>query len=150
MPVPATLHTRIDDLSDEDAARYLRVVAEGVDANAPPDPEAVRPALEEQVDGSPSGGGAPSEGEVARAALHVLAETPPHGERLEALLDGPDPKTFDFGTSAFIGTAAIVVLMTQVEFEASDDGAWHLRIHKPSASDDLIQALIERIVRYGE
>jgi len=147
MPTPATLHPRIDDLSDDDAARYLRLVAEGVNADAPPEPQAVRSALEAEVDEVPSGTETPSEGEVARAALHVLAETPPHGERLQALLDGPEPETFDLGTSAFVGTAAIVVLMTQVEFEAAEDSGWHVKIEKPSASEDLIRALVELILR---
>lgn len=149
MSIPLTLHDRIDHLSDEGAAQYLRVLAESLSDDAPA-PQAVRPAMEEQFDGRPSGSEAPSEGEVARAALHVLAEAPPHGERLQALLDGPKPETFDLGTSVAIGTLAVVVLQTQVELEASDDGGWHLRVEKPSASEDLIQSLAELLLRTPE
>jgi hypothetical protein len=143
MSIPPTLHDRIDHLSDEGAAQYLRVLAESLSDDAPA-PQAVRPAMEEQFDGRPSGSEAP------RAALHVLAEAPPHGERLQALLDGPKPETFDLGTSVAIGTLAVVVLQTQVELEASDDGGWHLRVEKPSASEDLIQSLAELLLRTPE
>jgi hypothetical protein len=142
--LPSALHDRIDELSDTESIRLLRIVVQGVDAEPPASLQDLRPALAQKSTVKASSASA-GEGEVARAALHVLAETPPHGERIQAVLDAPDLQTFDLGATVAIITAAVIVLQLNVEFERDGTGAWRFQLAKPTASEELIQSLIDAL-----
>lgn len=142
--MPPSLHSRINTLSDAPAARLLRVVVEGVEGTGdepPKTPDAVQASAPETA--TPAG-----EGEVARAALHVLVETPPHGDRIAAMMDAPETPSFDLGSSIALFTAAVIVLQLHVNIERNEDGAWSFKMKKPSASEDLIKTLIDAVQRF--
>ena len=143
--MPPSLHSHIHTLPDARAARLLRAAVQGVEGTGgepPKMPDAVRDASASET-ATPAG-----KGEVARAALHVLAETPPHGERIAAMLDAPETRSFDLGSSIALFTAAVVVLQLHVNIERSEDGAWSFQMKKPSASEDLIKTLIDAVQRF--
>lgn len=89
------------------------------------------------------------EGDLARAALLVLAEDPRHGEAISALVSGPGARSFALGETVAVLTAALVALQTRVKFSRDKDGKFTLLIEKAAASDGLLKALAEKLLSFA-
>ena len=80
-----------------------------------------------------------SDGDLARAALAVLAEDPQNHEMLQAQIDGPQAQQMGTLATIAIVTAALVVLQSRIKFERKD-GKTTIIIDKPSMkSPDLLK-----------
>ncbi len=92
--------------------------------------------------------GGVTDGDLARAALQVLACEPKLATRIDDLARGPKPDqmAIDFVTGVVVVTLAIAVLKTGVSFKVDSTGKWSLKIDKEALSDELMKILIEKIL----
>lgn len=90
----------------------------------------------------------PSEGDLARQALTVLAEDPQYREALRAQLKNPSPERFVVVESVAVVTAALVVLQTHVKFERGKDGRISLKVEKKPTSDSLLKPLVQQLLAF--
>jgi hypothetical protein len=102
-----------------------------------------------EVDELPST--SPTEGELARQALLVLAEDPRYTEAIGALIAAPPDTEKFLGVveSVLLATAVIVVLQTRVRIERDKDGRWNFEIDKPTTSDALLKDLVRRLLAFA-
>jgi hypothetical protein len=140
---------QIASLDDAAALRLLSAVArprlragDVETALTPEIGEALRDAF------GASAGARPTEGDLAREALLVLAADPAMEAPLTALLDGPQAESFDAGVLEAVGllVGALVVLQTHVRFERTPAGKWKVLIDKPTTSTKLLQPLVEKLL----
>ena len=68
-----------------------------------------------------------SEGDLARATLHLYARHSAYQEGVQTLLQNPPPERFT-GVEIAIGAAVLVALQLYVRFEWKGDGTWSLVI----------------------
>ena len=147
-----TLHEQIAHLDDATAVRLLRTVSE---ARAAEMGETVEPSasLAAGLSDAFALGSDPLEpmnkGDLARAALAVLAEDPMVSDPLATLIDGPPTRTFGVDPGSFLlVTAALVVLQTHVRVERTTTGRWKIEIDKPSASSSVLKTLTAKLVPF--
>jgi hypothetical protein len=94
---------------------------------------------------------AASEGDLARAALELLAEDPRFAESIElAILDldaaiCSSPERYIDGSAITLATAALLVLSTRIKFKIDNTGKWSFEIEKRSAGDGVVKVLVERL-----
>jgi hypothetical protein len=119
------------------------------DASAlPPDAdivEALAEAFSPAADTTP-----PTQADLARAALALAAEEPKVAALIESRAEGGGLEAFPVGeTIALLGTvtAAIAILQTEVSFERAASGKWKIKLHKRPASDALLKALAQAVMR---
>ena len=91
----------------------------------------------------------PTDGELARAALLLLADDPENREAIRALITGPQPEQF-FGVELVAAVVAgLVVLQTRVKITRDKNGKYTFEIEKLPTKDgllkDLVKALLPRI-----
>lgn len=147
-----TIADRIRTLDDTAATRLLAAAsrphmrAAGVETNLTPDLAA---ALGQAASGGPRPGAAPSDGDIARAALLLLADEPSTAPAIAALLDGPAPERFDIGLPAAtaIVTLALVILQTHFRFKKDPKGKWEILIEKRPTSDSLLKSLASLVAK---
>lgn len=89
----------------------------------------------------------PANGDLARAALMLLAEDPGEREKIRMLVENPAPQSFDFGATVGIVTASIVVLQVHFEIEKTP-GGWKLKVGKKAASDKLLRDFVGMVKGY--
>ena len=97
---------------------------------------------------------APSEGDLARETLLFLARDPALIPVLTALLDGPQAESFgktpavrSIGGKAITVTVAVLLaLQTHLHVERNAEGQWNLLIDKPTASDDLLKPIVQKLL----
>jgi hypothetical protein len=95
----------------------------------------------------PATGDRPSEGELAREALLVLAADPAMEAPLTALLHGSQAESFsDVAETVGLVVAALVVLQTHVRVERTTAGKWKVVIDKPTTSTKLLQPLVSKLL----
>ncbi len=92
-----------------------------------------------------------SDGDLARAALHVLADDTERAANLRQLILRFKDEPGMFASRAIIETAvvvacAIVVLKTRVRFERKANGKWSLLIDKPTTSNSIIKPLVRGLL----
>lgn len=142
---------RIRSLDDTAAARLLATTARphmrapGVETSLALDLAA---ALS-QASGGPPPGAAPSDGDIARAALLLLADEPSTALAIAALLDGPTPERFDItlAEAAGVVTFALVILQTHFRFKKDPKGKWEILIEKRPTSDSLLKSLASLVAK---
>ena len=148
----------IDQLDDRTAVRILKTYA-SAHKHVRPMETAWRPELAEPIAealtqaprsaDAPAAGGAPSDADLARHALRLVAQDPQEAEHLRAVATGPgQSKMTDPITSVAVGTLALIVLQTRVEFVRKDDGRWSLNIIKGSMKDNALVKLLGSILSY--
>ena len=121
-------------------------------ASPPPPPDAdLLEALTETF-GPAADAPAPTQADLARAALAVAVEDPAMGEAIEALLDRDtiSHETFPIGeTIALVATvsAALSVLQTELTIERSPAGKYKVKLHERAASEALLKGLAQALVR---
>ena len=92
---------------------------------------------------------APSEGDLARATLVFLASDPATASILAALLDGPQAEHFGkpAGSRALSVTVAVLLaLQTHLRIERDTAGKWNFLIDKPTASEELLKPIVQKLV----
>jgi len=89
----------------------------------------------------------PSDAELARAALLVLAENPRMSERIKTIA-GTAWHGMSGVDSAGIVVAALVVLQTRVRIERVQNGRWKFLIEKTAIGNPQFKALLEKLISY--
>jgi len=91
-----------------------------------------------------------SEGELARAALLLLADAPEYAQGVAALIANPPPKQF-MGVSgaAVIIPAVLIVLQTHLKFQRKPDGKWSLSIEKKPTDNELLKGLVKKLLGFA-
>ena len=93
-----------------------------------------------------------SEGDLARAALELLAEDPRLADSIELAILDPDaplsssPEHYLDGSSITLAAAAFLVLSTRIKFKIDNSGKWSFEVEKKSAGDGVVRVLIERFL----
>jgi len=139
---------RIRNLDDATAIRVLRSFAQAEihrgELTTELQPE-LRRALEEQFGAEQAAAG---EGDLARAALLLIAQDPQYRPALEALIAGPQPTRMGPVTTIALVTAALIALQTHVRFERDQQGRIRLKIEHKPMSDRLLKDVIQKLFGY--
>ena len=144
-----TLQDSISSLDDTAARRILATFAKAREGSGEFQTE-WPPGLGEALRGEfaiEPAGERPSEGDLARQALLVLAEDPENREGITALIDGPPARSFDFGASLAVGAAALIVLQTRFSIQYKD-GKWEFSALKKPTSDALLKPLVQKLIGF--
>lgn len=141
-----------DRIASLDNATTRRVLAAFARAQASPaettlTPE-LRQALREFASGPEAAAVPASEGDLARAALLLLADDPQQQPILAALIEGPAPTKFGVLETAAVVTAVLLVLQTHVKFERDKDGRWTLKIEKKPTDNSLLKLLVQKLLSF--
>lgn len=140
----------IQQLNDKTAVGILEAIARtrkpaekaGWDHN-------LEQALMQQFSSEPESA-RPSEGELARQALLLLAEDPQMRTAIETMAANWDrqPQKFDGAASIGITVAVLIILQTHIKFERTSTGKWNLKIEKKPTSDALLKTLVQKLISY--
>ncbi|NJM11384.1 MAG: hypothetical protein HC889_05415 [Synechococcaceae cyanobacterium SM1_2_3] len=141
------IQNRISTLDDATACRVLATFAR---AQANPAETALTPelrqALREFAPAPEAAAVAASEGDLARAALILLADDPQYQPILTALIEGPAPAQFGPAKTAAVIAAVLIVLQTAVAFERDKDGRWSIEIKKQPTDSSLLEPLVQKLL----
>lgn len=136
----------IQSLDDATARRVLATFAR---AQANPAETALTPelrqALQEFAPAPETAAVSINEGDLARAALLLLADDPQQQPMLAALIERPAPTKFGVLETAAVVTAVLLVLQTHVKFERDKDGRWTLKIEKKPTDNSLLKSLVQKL-----
>jgi len=145
------IQDRIASLDDATARRVLATFAR---AQATPAETALTPelrqALREFATGPETAAVSASEGDLARAALLLLADDPQQQPMLTALIEGPAPTRFGVLETVAIISAVLVVLQTHVKFERDKEGRWSVKIEKKPTDNSLLKPLVQKLLSFIE
>ena len=145
------IQDRIASLDDATARRVLATFAR---AQATPAETALTPelrqALREFATGPETAAVSASEGDLARAALLLLADDPQQQPMLTALIEGPAPTRFGVLETVAIISAVLVVLQTHVKFERDKAGRWSVKIEKKPTDNSLLKPLVQKLLSFIE
>ena len=138
----------INSLDDATAVRILGILARRSSGGRQTEltPE-IRRSLQEEFGVAPAPD-RPSEGDLARQALIVLAQDPETYEAITALSKGPPPQRFEPVATVVIVAAALIALQTHVRFERSTGGKLSLLIEKKPTKDTLLKPLVQKLISY--
>jgi hypothetical protein len=95
---------------------------------------------------------ATSEGDLARAALDLLAEDPAFAGAIEvaALEPAIDLRTssqhYLDGSAIALTSAALVVLSTRVKFKVDSSNKWSFELDKKAIGDSVLKLFVERLL----
>lgn len=139
----------IQSLDDATARRVLDSIARAQTASAATTltPE-LRQALREFAISPETAAVSASEGDLARAALLLLADDPQQQPILAALIEGPAPTKFGVLETAAVVTAVLLVLQTHVKFERDKDGRWSIEIVKEPTDKALLMPLVQKLLSH--
>jgi hypothetical protein len=130
--------TKLDDRTAEMVLqRISRSIMNRSDINTELSPKWQETIQGYSVDTMPTA----TNGDLARAALSLLAEDPAEREKIRMLVENPAPQGYDFGATIGIVTAAIVVLQVHFEIEKTAEG-WKIKVGKNAASDKLLRDFV--------
>ncbi len=139
-------------MDDQTAIRILKTIAgtqlKHAVGEIPPNPEAAA-ALRAAF--SSNDEPAPTEGELARAALDLLSTDPAFAEpiRIMASQLGPSrTQQYIEPTTIVLTTAVLLVLQTRIKFKADHAGKWSVEIEKKSAADATVRLVAQRLLTY--
>ncbi|MCP5197729.1 MAG: hypothetical protein H6974_13250 [Gammaproteobacteria bacterium] len=139
---------RIASLDDATACRVLATIAR---AQANPTEIAptleLRQALREFAPGPETAAVSASEGDLARAALLLLADDPQQHPILTALIEGPAPAQFGPIKNVAVVAAVLFVLQLYVRFEYDKDGRWSIEIKKEPTDKTLLEPLMQKLLK---
>ena len=89
-----------------------------------------------------------TEGDLARAALDLLAQDPSYAEPIRILsTQSSAPQKYLDASTIAVATAAILALQTHVKFKL-DRGKVTIEIDKRPLSDAALKTLIDRLIAY--
>ena len=144
-----SLQEPIQSLNDATARRVLATFARAQTASAATTltPE-LRRALREFAISPETAAVSASEGDLARAALLLLADDPQQQPILTALIDGPAPAQFGPVKNTAVITAVLLVLQLYVKFEYDKDGRWSIEIVKEPTDKALLMPLVQKLLSH--
>lgn len=150
-----TIDGRIDALDDERATLVLRIVVGYIRLSVPTeDWTSAKDHLIEAVVSSgldayrPTAGASCSDGDLARAALHYLAES---GEDNVDVIDrsityaSRPGERFGLETLA-LGALVLAVLQTDLKLKRDTRGRWTFELHKKAMSDSALARVITTFI----
>jgi hypothetical protein len=91
----------------------------------------------------------PSEGELARAALRVIASDPEHQIGMQALLDHPQTEKFVVVETAVLVPLVLIALQTHFKFERDQLGKWTVKVEKKPTDASLLKDLVKKLLSLG-
>lgn len=146
------MDSEISRLSEEQAIAILARFPEVRQASVPPVsslPRTELQALSEHF-GGPLVSARVSEGELARQALLLLADSPDRREIIYTMARNmPAPaQRFDAGLSLAVGTAAFLVLQTHVHAKRDKNGKWTIEIKKQPTDMTALKLLVEKLLPF--
>ena len=140
----------IQSLDDATARRVLAAFAR---AQATPAETALTPelrqALQEFAPAPETATVSANEGDLARAALLLLADEPQQQPMLAALIEGPAPTQFGPVKNAAVIAAVLLVLQLYVKFEYDKDGRWSIEIVKEPTDKALLVPLVQKLLNHA-
>lgn len=142
--------TTIEQLDDSEAVRILdtlRQHALNADESVTECPAELRDALQAEF-GSSTETSPASEGDMARAALTLLAEDPQLAANIQAMSNQPPMRSFSPVETALVVTGCLIALQTRVRFHRQKDGKWTFTIDKPSSSEGTIVKLAQKLLTH--
>ncbi len=97
--------------------------------------------------GAPEGV-AVADGDLARAALQVLAQDPEMATRIRTMATSQAPDAFSFEAlaDAALYTALVKVLMTGVSIERDKDGKWAVQVKTHALDSEALSALARKFM----
>lgn len=91
-----------------------------------------------------------SDGDLARAALDLLARDPGYAEPIKIMTNQTGaagvPQRYLDPASIALTTAALLVLQTRIKFKIDNTGKWSIELDKKSASDSAVKLLVQRLL----
>ncbi len=144
------IQDRIASLDDATARRVLDSIARAqtVLAETALTPE-LRRALGDFATGAEIAAVSASEGDLARAALLLLADDPQQQPILAALIEGPAPTKFGPVKNAAMVAAVLLVLQLYVKFEYDKDGRWSTEVIKEPTDKTLLMPLVQKLLNHA-
>jgi hypothetical protein len=134
-------------LDDDASIQILKTIAQArlrADSTGLEDSPDLRAALADAF-GNPAGI-AVSEGDVARAALDLLAEDPAFAEPIRIMSRNAAGKRYIEPATIALTTAALLVLQTRVKFKRGQNGKWSVEVEKKAAGDGAVKALVQKLL----
>lgn len=143
------IQDRIVSSDDATARRVLDAIARAQTASAETalTPE-LRQALRDFAAGAETTAFPASDGDLARAALLLLADDPQQQPILTALIEGPAPAQFGPAKNAAVVAAVLLVLQLYVKFEYDKDGRWSVEIIKTPVDKTLLLPVVEKLLNH--
>ena len=140
----ATLLHRIQALSDTDAQRILTTFAKNQPgySDSPLSPE-LTAALRHEPDLTAT---TASIGDLARAALLLLADDPQHRPIIDAMTSQPPAQRLGLVETAAVMGAVLFVLGTHIKIERNAQGAWTVKVEKKPTDPKLLKSLMEKLL----
>ena len=142
-----TLLHRIQTLSDADAQRILTTFARNQpgysDSTLSPELTA---ALRLEPDLTAA---AASTGDLARAALLLLADDPQHRPIIDAMTSQLPAQHFGLVETAVVMGAVLFVLGTHIKIERNARGAWTVKVEKKPTDSTLLKSLMEKLLGFA-
>jgi hypothetical protein len=92
---------------------------------------------------------APSEGDLARAALDMLAQDPAFAEPIRLMASQPpaaSQRYLDPASAIALTTAALMVLQTRVKFKRDSSGKWSFEVDKKASSDGALKLVVQHLL----
>jgi hypothetical protein len=141
-----TLPHRIQALSDANAQRILTTFARNQpgysDSTLSPELTA---ALRYEPDLTAT---TASTGDLARAALLLLADDPQHCPIIDAMTSQPPAERFGLVETAAVIGAVLFVLGTHIKIERNAQGAWTVKVEKKPTDPKLLKSLMEKLLGF--
>jgi hypothetical protein len=138
---------RIQALSDADAQRILTTFARNQpgygDSTLSPELTA---ALRHEPDLTAT---AASVGDLARAALLLLADDPQHSPIIDTMVSQPPAQRFGVVETAVVMSAILFVLGTHVKIERNAQGTWTVKVEKKPTDPKLLKSLMEKLLGFA-
>jgi hypothetical protein len=90
-----------------------------------------------------------TKGDLARAALILLAQHSDHREGISALVAASPPRQFvPVIEAAVLVPAVLIVLQTHIKFERDLDGRWSLKMEKKPTDNALLKDLVKKLLSF--
>ncbi len=142
------LPTRIQSLGDADAKRILATFARHQPGYRD---DSLSPQVTEALRNEPDLTAVyPSEGDLARAALLLLADDPTHRQIIETMVSNPPPERLGVVETAAVTSAVLFVLGTHVKIERDKDGRWTFKLEKKPTEISLLKSLMQKIFGFTQ
>jgi len=142
-----TLLQHIQTLSDADAQRILTTCARNQpgysDSTLSSD---LTTALRHEPDLTVT---TASAGDLARAALLLLADDPQQRPIIDAMVSQPPAQRFGVVETAVVMSAILFVLGTHIKIERNAQGIWTVKVEKKPTDSRLLKSLMEKLLGFA-
>jgi hypothetical protein len=138
-------------MEDQTAIRILKTIGTQLKSTAGAIPSSLEVTAALRSAFSSNSEAAPTEGEVARAALDLLSADPAFAEpiRVMAAQSGPSGRQrYIEPATIALTTAVLLALQTRIKFKADHTGKWSLEIEKKAAADATVKLVAQRLLAY--